>query len=473
MAQNDVLSLTEELRRVEVFADLPEDQLAWLAEHADVVSFAPGEVSIAEGSPADSLVILLEGEIQARRETGPADGRVFIIRAGEVTGMLPFSRMTHYNITGRAVTPTRLARIHTSLFPEMLSRIPVLEGRLVNVLTDRVREATRIEQQREKLMSLGKLSAGLAHELNNPAAAAGRSAGELRRRLVTLRDLTVDLAECDHAGEFIHLAAELREKAAARAGDPQPDPVTASEREDALTEWLEGHRIERAWVIAGTFANAGLTVDDLESLGGLGEGVEDTPGEALSCLLSWVEEGLAIDALASEVESAVRRISELVGAVKSYSHMDSGQAKGPTDLHRDLDSTLTMLNHKVRAKNVQVTRDYAAGLPEIQAFAGELNQVWTNLLDNAFDAVAPGGKVEIRTRRENGYVRVDVQDDGPGIPDNALDNIWDPFFTTKPMGQGTGLGLDIARRIVERRHSGEMSVESVPGDTRFTVRLPL
>jgi signal transduction histidine kinase len=470
---NDVLSLTEELRRVEVFADLPDDQLAWLAEHAEVASFAAGEVTIAEGAPADSLVILFEGEVQARREKGPADGRVIIIRAGEVTGMLPFSRMTHYNITGRAVTPVRMARIHTSLFPEMLDRIPVLEARLVGLLTDRVREATRVEQQREKLISLGKLSAGLAHELNNPAAAASRSAGELRRRLVTLRELTVDLAECEHAGELIHLAAELREKAAARSGDQELDPLASSEREDALTEWLEGHGVERAWVIAGTFAGAGLTVADLDALGSLIDNAGEASSEALSCLLSWVEEGLAIDALASEVESAVRRISELVGAVKSYSHMDSGQAKGPTDLHRDLDSTLTMLTHKVRAKNVQVTRDYAAGLPEIQAFAGELNQVWTNLLDNAFDAVAPGGTVEISTRRENGFVRIDVRDDGPGIPEDVLDSIWDPFFTTKPMGQGTGLGLDIARRIVERRHGGEMSVESAPGDTRFTVRLPV
>src|SRR5690349_11647219 len=227
--------LPTDLRQVSTFADLSDDQLAWLAGNMEEVHLQPGEVSIAEGSPADSMVVVLEGEIQARREKGPTDGRVYIIRAGEISGMLPFSRMTTYGVTGRAAVPTRLARLQASLFPEMLQRIPVLESRLVAVLADRVREATRVEQQIEKLTALGKLSAGLAHELNNPAAAARRSSEGLKERLQTLRHLTATLLEKGLAVDAAHASCELRNKAVERASEPAPDPLTASEREDELT----------------------------------------------------------------------------------------------------------------------------------------------------------------------------------------------------------------------------------------------
>jgi signal transduction histidine kinase len=458
---------TEDLRRISVFADLADDQLAWLADHCELIRLEPGEVSIEEGSAADTMQIVLEGEIQARTEKGPSDGRVYIVQAGDVTGMLPFSRMTHFGVTGRAVVASRVARFPAALFPEMLRRIPVLEARLVGVLADRVREATRVEQQREKLMALGKLSAGLAHELNNPAAAAQRSAGELRERLGALRRLHATLLERGLAYEAAHAACELHELAEERAAEPAPGPLALSDREEELTVWMEDRGVRRAWELAGTFAAARLTADDLRGLG------ECLPGDALPDALAWIEGELATDALSREVESSVRRISELVGSVKSYSHMDSAQAKGEVDLHKEIDSTLIILAHKIRAKNAAVVRTYAPDLPKVNAFAGELNQVWTNLLDNALDAVSPGGRVEVRTARENSHVRVDVRDDGPGIPPENQGRIWETFFTTKPMGEGTGLGLDIARRIVTRRHNGEISVTSMPGDTCFTVRLPI
>ncbi|MFP5286422.1 MAG: sensor histidine kinase [Thermoanaerobaculia bacterium] len=467
MAPEPLRPSLEDLRRIPVFADLADDQLDWLAGNMEEVRLAAGEVSIAEGSPAEYLLVLLEGEVQARRERGPTDGRVYVLRAGDISGMLPFSRMTHFGVTGRAVVASRIARLPVSLFPEMLRRIPVLEPRLVGILTDRVREATRLELQLEKMAALGKISAGLAHELNNPAAAAARSAGELRQALAGLRRLTAGLLERGLATEAVHVSCKLREKAAGRASDPPLDPLAASEREDELTAWMEERGVERAWVLAGTFASAGLTVADLEPLG------SRVPQDALSDALAWVEHGLAADGLAAEVESAVHRISELVGAIKSYSHMDSTPVKGEVDLHRDLDSPLTILNHKIRKKGVTVVREYAPDLPRINAFAGELNQVWTNLLDNALDAVADGGRIEIRTARENSHVRIDVRDDGPGIPQDVLSRIWEPFFTTKPMGEGTGLGLDVVHRIVVRRHGGEIAVASVPGETCLTVRLPV
>lgn len=457
----------DDLRRIPTFADLPDDRLAWLAEHMDEVRLEAGEVSIKEGEPAEHMVVILEGEIQARREKGPTDGRVYIARAGDVTGMLPFSRMTTYGATVRAVLPTRMARLPAALFPEMFDRIPELEPRLVGILSDRIREATRVEQQLEKLSALGTLSAGLAHELNNPAAAARRSAGELKGRLADLRCLTANLLERGLAVDAAHASCELREKAVERAGEPAPGPLAASALEDELTAWLEERGVPRAWDLAGTFASSRLTVADLEAVEG------HIPREALGDVLAWAESGLAADTLAEEVESAVRRISDLVSAVKSYSHMDSAPAREEVDLAREIDSTVTILSHKIREKNATVVKDYAPDLPRVGAFAAELNQVWMHLLDNALNAVAPGGHVTIRTFRENSHAIVEIRDDGKGIPPEILGRIWEPFFTTKPTGEGSGLGLDTARRIVVRRHGGEINVVSVPGDTRFTVRLPV
>jgi signal transduction histidine kinase len=457
------------LRGVEVFADLAEEEIGWLAEHAEDVHLKDGEAINREGEPADRMIAILSGELTGRREKGPADGRLFIARAGEVTGMLPFSRMTQWRATVRASGPVRIAVFPSALFHDMLSRIPVLEPRLIGVMTDRTRETTRIEQQNEKLMALGKLSAGLAHELNNPASAVGRSVTELRTRIAALPGLTEALiAQGVDRG---HMAAlcQLRGRPEQHAGaEPPLDPLALADRESEITGWLEARRVEDAWKIAPTFAAVGMTVD---GLGGLLTGI---PGAALPAALSWVEAGLALDLLLKDVESASRRIADLVRAVKDYSHMDRGAAeKAETDLHREIDSTLTMLGHKAKVKSVQIVRDYAPDLPHVRAFAGELNQVWTNLLDNALDAVADGGRVTVRTRRKNHHVEVEIGDDGPGIPEDVQGRIWEPFFTTKPMGQGTGLGLDISRRIVVLRHGGEIRVDSRPGDTRFSVCLPL
>jgi signal transduction histidine kinase len=396
--------------------------------------------------------------------------------------MLPFSRMTTFGVTARAVVRTRLLWLPAALFPEMLRRIPPLEPRLVGLLTDRVREFTRIDQQHEKLMALGKLSAGLAHELNNPAAAVQRSSSELRERLVALRSLAASLIGCKLTPGAMQAAVDLYRQAiersrdqaggagaaaAAAAAAAELDPIAASEREEAVNAWLEQRHVERPWELAGTLAQFGIAPADLDGLAAA------VPGEALPCLVSWMEGGLAAEGLLGEIANAARRISELVAAIKSYSHMDDGQGRSEVDVRRELESTLTILTHKLRQKGVQVTRDFERDLPSIQAFPGELNQVWTNLLDNAIDAVAEGGHVTVSARREGELLRVEIRDDGPGIPPEIQSRIWEPFFTTKPVGEGTGLGLEVVQRIVVRRHDGTIAVESVPGDTRFTVRLPL
>jgi signal transduction histidine kinase len=477
----NVDQLRGELERVKVFAGLDEPALAWLADHFEESWLEPGEAAAEEGTPADRMMVLLEGELRVRREKGPSDGFINLIRAGDVSGMLPFSRMTVYPITARAVVRSHLLWLRAALFPEMLRRIPVLEPRLVAVLTDRVREATRLDQQREKLMALGKLSAGLAHELNNPAAAVQRAASELRDRLVALRSLAARLIECGLTPQSMEAAVALYRRAIERSRDPRGeppsagavaagaelDPIAQSDREEAVGAWLEAHEVERPWVLAGTLAQFGVEPADLDRL------AEVAPGVYLPCLITWMEGGLAAEGLLSDIASASHRISELVSAVKSYSHMDDGQGLAEVDLRREIESTLTMLAHKVRKKGVVVKRDFQRDLPPLVAHPGELNQVWTNLLDNAVDAVAAGGHVEVRAAREGDSLRVDIRDDGPGIPADIQARIWEPFFTTKPVGEGTGLGLEVAQRIVVRRHGGSLTVASVPGDTCFTVRLPL
>lgn len=479
MMTTNVERLREDLKQIRHFADLEDEQLTWLAEHFEERWLEPGDAAVVEGSPADRMMVLLAGELHVRREKGPSDGWITIIRAGEVSGMLPFSRMTTFGVTVRAVVKSRLLWLPAALFPEMLRRIPPLEPRLVGLLTDRVREFTRIDQQHEKLMALGKLSAGLAHELNNPAAAVQRSSSELRDRLVALRSLAARLIDCRLTPGAMQAAVDLYREAIERSRDRtggaaaaagtavELDPIAASDREEAVSAWLEAHHVERPWELAATLAQFGIMPADLDGLAAA------VPGDSLPCLVCWMEGGLAAEGLLGEIASAAHRISELVSAVKSYSHMDDGQGRAEVDVRREIESTLTILTHKLRQKGVQVARDFERDLPSIEAYPGELNQVWTNLLDNAIDAVAAGGHVAVRARREGDWLCVDIRDDGPGIPPEIQSRIWEPFFTTKPVGEGTGLGLDVVGRIVVRRHGGTIAVESVPGDTCFAVRLPL
>lgn len=461
------MSTLADLRRITVFADLADAELAWLADQAETVTLAPGDAIVHEGDPAEAMFAIVEGELQARTEKGPSDGRVIVVKAGTVSGMLPFSRLTRFPVTSRAVLPTRLLRIPKGVFPEMLHRIPSLEPRLVAALAERVRDGARDELHRETLMALGKLAAGLAHELNNPAAAARRAAGDLHELLTSLPGLTIRLAA--HGLEERGIEALSRLVARTMDGEPRSSagPLARAEREEELAGWLGEHGVGNAWRLAETLAAVDLSPTEIMDLA---DGVpESALGDAIACVAVLAATG----DLAGDVETAVGRISELVAAVRSYSDLDRAPTQVPTDIHLGLESTLMVLGDELRRKRIAITRAYAPELPPVPGRGAELNQVWTNLIDNAIGAMAEGGRLTIRTACEPTHVLVEIGDDGPGIAPGDQARIWEPFFTTKDVGKGTGLGLDIARRIIVRRHGGEIRVDSRPGDTRFQVRLPL
>jgi len=456
-------TLVDELRAIKVFADLPQDQLAWLAERLEERRYTVGEVLARQGDPVDHLIVILEGEIRIQRGEG-VEEVMFRGFAGEVTGLLPYSRLTHYSGIARAVIPTRVAALHRNHFPEMLSRMPLLGQRLVSIMADRIRETTRIETQRDKLMALGKLSAGLAHELNNPAAAAQRATSSLREALETVRNASIRLARHALSIEQRDIISRFEKESTQYIPAVPVDPLIQSDREEHVAAWLEGRHVPEAWNIAPVLTDAGAEVPKLEALAA-------EVGDAVVCdALVRIASILTIARLIGEIEISTKRISTLVQAIKEYSYMDQA-AMQEVDLHQGLENTLTILQHRLKG-GIKVVREFDGDLPRICAYGGELNQIWTNLISNAIEAMQGKGELRVRTARELDRVLVEVGDNGPGIPAEVLPHIYEPFFTTKGVGEGTGLGLDTVCRII-RNHHGEIRVSSHPGDTRFQIYLPV
>jgi signal transduction histidine kinase len=450
-----------ELLRVPAFADLPDDQLAWFLANSREVHVAAGEVYVHQGDPAEWMLVLLEGQYQWRGEFG---GETVVIagKAGEVTGMLPFSRMKQFTVSGRALTEGRMLRFPTSLFPQLVQKMPELTSRLVGYMSDRIRESTRLEQQRDRLVSLGKLSAGLAHELNNPASAAKRAASQLQHLLRKLRDTSLELGRRDLTREQKSEIEKLEIWFTQQDGPP-PDALTVADLEDQIDSLLRSHGQNDLWQLASSLARRSVKPEALESLfASLGA---DTARAALIRIAASME----VAGLLHEIESSTARISDLVGAIKEYTYMDQSPVQN-VDIVKSLETTLTILNYKLK-HGVTVKRDYQPVLL-VNSFGSELNQVWTNIIDNAIDAMHGKGELRIRTYREDGCAVVEIGDNGPGIPPEVEPHIFEPFFTTKGVGQGTGLGLDTVQRIV-KKHRGNIEVTSEPGDTRFQVWLPL
>jgi signal transduction histidine kinase len=455
----------EELRRSPVFADAPDDQLRWLCQAGRALQLDPRETLAEQGAVAREMFVMLSGALQLVVHTGGTPVPVDVFRTGAVSGVLPYSRMQMFGGELVALEPSRVFALDRDYFPELLQRMPGVGPRLVAIMSDRVRDQARDQQQREKMLALGKLSAGLAHELNNPAAAARRAAAALRDRIGRMPGLALRVVQREV--RFQELAdAEAARQAAGRQEDRALSTLARAAREDRVAAWLEAHRVPDAHLLAPTLSENGLTPDRLEQI------AASVRPEALPDVLAWIENSAAAHRLLDEILASTARISELVGSIKTYSHMDRAPHPQPTEIPPGLESTLVMLGGRLRAKNIRVEREFAPDLPPVLGMPGELNQVWTNLIDNALHALPPGGRLRLAARPDLGGVLVEVEDNGPGIPPEILGRIFEPFFTTKPVGEGTGLGLDIVHRIVTKQHRGSIRVASEPGKTVFSVWLP-
>jgi signal transduction histidine kinase len=456
------MATPSELSRFPAFADLPEDQIAWFLSQSREVALKAGEVYAKQGAPPETMFVLLEGEFEWRGEFG-GETVAFAGKVGDVTGALPFSRMKHYTVTGRALTDGCILRFPASLFPELIQKMPELAKRLVGVMADRVREATRLEQQRDRLAGLGKLSAGLAHELNNPASAAKRAAAQLRETLKRIKDASHELGRRELTPTQ-KAEIEKLELSFTQRDEIPPDALTISDLEDKIDSLLRSHGQNDLWQLAAELAQRGIKPSALESL------FENLDAGTARTALVRIAASVEIASLLNEIESSTSRISDLVGAIKEYTYMDQAPVHN-VDVVKGLETTLTIMNHKLK-RGVTVQRDYLPTPLLVNSFGSELNQVWTNLIDNAIDAMNGNGELRVRTYRDDGCVVVEIGDNGPGISPEVKAHIFEPFFTTKAVGEGTGLGLDTVQRIV-RKHRGNIQVNSKPGNTRFQVSLPL
>ena len=454
------------IERVVPLQGLPFEDRLWLAKHGEEIVGQPGDIFFEEGQPADRMLLILKGEIHVRRQRG-GPMELFIGRTGAMTGLLPFSRMKVSGGQGFAVTPVWVLMIHKDQFPAMLEAIPSMTQRVVSTLLDRVREVTRIEQQAEKLTALGKLAGNLAHELNNPASAAQRAASSLVMELRANRDNRFKLVNLCLSDEQIDGVVAWEQKIlnkTTRHGTR--DAAEQIRLEEELRTWLTALPCDNSWEVAAQLAEQQTTVADLEEFRALFGGSEACV--ALQYFARYLRSTRSVETLMN----STARIFDLISAVKAYSYMDRAPIL-EVDVPAGLDATLQMLQS--RMKDVEVERNYDPELPRISAYGSELNQVWTALIENALDALdetSQGGKLKLTCRLEGEMMLVEIWDTGPGIPPELQDRIFEPFFTTKAPGQGLGLGLDNAMRIV-RKHRGHLSVRSDPGSTCFRVRLPL
>ncbi|GAA0453886.1 histidine kinase [Paractinoplanes deccanensis] len=462
-----------ELRTLFLFEKLTDEQLQWISDHGCTMHMPAGGVVIQEGDPAEQFFVLLSGTIALSRKVGQDDVQTTRteqrgVYMGATNAYLRDDGVPRrYMASMRALDDSDFFVLSAEDFGHIMREWFPMAVHLLEGLTLGMRSSQAAISERQRLTALGALSAGLMHELNNPAAAASRATASLRQRVAGMRHklgmLAAGKVAPDRLVELVALQEDVIERAAKA---PTLTAMQVADREDELGDWMDERNVTGAWDLAAVFAQGGLDLDCLNDM----EARVGSP-ELLDQAIHWIGYALETEQLMTDIEDATSRVSSLVASAKQYSQMDRA-AHQWIDVHTGLDSTLVMLNHKI-GTGVKVVKDYDRSLPQIPAHPAELNQVWTNLIDNAVQAMNGAGTLTIKTYREDDHVIVSVGDTGPGVPDALKKRVFEPFFTTKPVGEGTGLGLDISYRIVVNGHGGDIRLESKPGDTKFTVRLPL
>lgn len=457
--------LLKTLQQFETFEGISEADLQWLVDHSDFNLYKSGEHLFKPNEAVHHMQIIVQGRFTISLPRADELKELGIWETGYITGVLPFSRMTHAHAYGQALEDSRVLSLHKRHFTDMVNFSYALTQALVAVMTTRVRDFTGRRYQDEKLMALGKLSAGLAHELNNPASAMVRSASELYKKIHSTPEKFKSIITMRVTPEQTDQVNDILFSKIKNVQGVELSLMEREERKDDLTDWLEDQDVEPAEDIAETFVDFGMTREELEKVHQIAEGRDLGP------IMRWIESTLSLEKLVSEIQESADRISKLVKSVKTYSRMDQGSAAEAIDIHEGIVSTLIMLKHKLKSKNIQVHKNFDREMPKLHAHPGELNQVWTNLISNAIDAMEQDGILTIDTYPDRHFTCVNITDNGSGIPEENLSCIFDPFFTTKPMDEGTGMGLDIVKKIVNG-HKGDIEVESRPGKTTFKLCFP-
>jgi signal transduction histidine kinase len=458
----------KELKKIVALSDLPDEHLQWIADRLEYDEYEDGAVMIKKGDPADIMWFISDGRFDFYMDVNGQQVYYYNFQndsvSGGVGGLLPYSRMIVSPGYAYAIGKSKRYSLHKKYFQELEQLNPTFIQRLIGYMTERARSFATTQLQHEKVSALGKLSAGIAHEMNNPASAINRISSELSKRLKENYRLTGKLLEHKISAENIQSVRTMIEEKE-HTEKKKLSPLQLMQKEDEINSWLERNGLSGNEIASETFAETGITGADLESIR------NNADKEAFSDILHWVENLLISQRIIKDLEEASTRISNLVGAIKSHVHMDQTNELQPTDIHRDIENTLTLMGYKLREKNVNVKKIFSENLPIVPAYIGELNQVLTNIIDNAVYALPNGGELVIETSSDGRNACIKIIDNGPGIPPEIISRIFDPFFTTKKVGEGTGIGLDLVKRII-KHHNGEIKVNSIPGRTEFLISIP-
>ena len=462
---------TEDLKKVIALSDLPVEHLQWILDRAEYTEYEDGSLIMKTGEAAEMMMLIVDGRVSFYMDMNGRLVHFFNFENDNVTGgvggILPYSRMKTSPGNAYAMGKVRSFRLHKKYFPELEQLNPDFIQRLIGYMTERARSFATTQLQHEKVNALGMLAAGIAHELNNPAAAINNIASELIKRLKLNYERTEKLLHYNISPQQIKTIHDIvRAKESEPVQKSKLSPLQRIEKEDEICDWLENAGFDDNREAGETFSELGFSAEDLESIR------QNSGKEEFIQVIRWLENVLSSQRIIKDLEEASGRIFKLVTAIKSHVHMDRTNDAECTDIHNDLENTITLMGYKLREKNIKIEKKFCSDMPMVEAFVGELNQVWTNLIDNAIYVLDRNGELRIETSCDPKNVTVCIIDNGPGIPKEILSRIFDPFFTTKKVGEGSGIGLDTVKRIINR-HNGEIKVSSVPGRTAFSVCIPV